>query len=381
MLKRLFQFHGLKKLSCFLWGARQVGKSTLLKQLFPHQPCFNLLDPLLFTQFTHSPNALKERLLAMTVGNGPVIIDEVQKIPSLLDVVQLLIDNHGMQFILSGSSARKLRRGSGNLLGGRALRYELHPLTFREIPNFDLLRALNHGLLPRHYLENDPREMIYAYVADYLKEEIFAEALVRNQQAFSQFLEKASFSNAQIVNYTNIASECGVKSVTVKEYFQILEDTLIGQHVPSFALRPKRRVIKAPKFYFFDIGLANFLSRGGEIIFGSEAFGHAFEHFIFMELSAHSHYSRLRYPISYWRTSSGLEVDFVLGEAEVVIGVKGTQNVLPYHLKGIRAFQEEYHPKQALVISLEKAPRQVEGIHILPWTLFLENLWHGQYIK
>ncbi|MBI1883585.1 MAG: ATP-binding protein [Chlamydiae bacterium] len=381
MIKRIFQFHGLKNLSCFLWGPRQVGKSTLLKQLFPDRPCFNLLDPLLFTQFTHSPHALRERLLAIEIGKGPMIIDEVQKIPSLLDVIQLLMDNHGMQFILSGSSARKLRRGSGNLLGGRALRYELHPLTFSEIPNFNLLRALNHGLLPRHYLEDDPREMIYAYVADYLKEEIFAEALVRNQQIFSQFLEKAAFSNSQIVNYTNIASECRVKSVTVKEYFQILEDTLIGQYVPSFCLRPKRRVIKAPKFYFFDVGLANFLSHQGQILLGGEAFGRAFEHFIFMELSAYAHYSRLHYPISYWRTSSDLEVDFVLGEAEVVIEVKGTQNVLSRHLKGIKAFREEYPFKKAIVVSLEEAPRHLEGIDILPWALFLENLWSGKYIR
>lgn len=380
MIKRTLQFQGLNKKSCFLWGPRQVGKSTLLKELFAHRPSFNLLDPQLFAQMTREPSALKERLLALQPGSGPIIIDEVQKVPQLLDVVQLMMDDHQMQFILSGSSARKLKRGGGNLLGGRALRYNLFPLTSHEIPAFDLLRAINHGLFPRHYLDDDPSGLIAAYVGDYLKEEVFAEALTRNHQAFSQFLEVAAFSNGEIVNFSNIARECGVRSVTVREYFQILEDTLIGYFVPAFRWKPKRRVLHAPKFYLCDVGLANHLRRRGRIAPGSDLFGQAFEHFLLMELIAHRHYSRLDHPISSWRTTSGIKVDFVLGQAQVAIEIKGSAHVLSHHLQGLNAFREEYRPQASIVVSREAAPRLVNGIQVLPYTHFLEKLWEGRII-
>lgn len=379
--KRIQHFKNLGRHSAFLWGPRQVGKSTLLKQLFPTGAFYNLLDPTLYQEFQREPTALFQRLNALPDPSLPIIIDEVQKIPPLLDTVQLMIDERQFQFILCGSSARKLKRGGGNLLGGRALRYELYPLVYPEIPNFDLLRALNHGLLPQLYLAHQPLEMISAYVGNYLREEIFAEGLTRNQQAFSQFLDVAALSNGEVINYSQIASECGVKSVTIKEYFQILIDTLIGAYLPCYRLRPKRRIIQGPKFYFFDVGLTNFLLKRSEIMAGSENFGRTFEHFLYQELSAHSHYSRLHYPISYWRTTSDIEVDFILGGHEIALEVKATKRLIPRHLKGLKAFGEEYAVKKALLVCLEDAPKVIEGITVLPWRLFLEQLWAGELME
>lgn len=374
MYTRYQKLKNLKGESCFLWGPRQCGKSTLLTHLFPKNLRYDLLQSDEFERLNKRPALLREELLKKQV-DGPVIIDEVQKVPLLLDEVQWLIVNKKISFILCGSSARKLKRGGGNLLGGRALRYVLFPLVSKEIPKFDLLRALNHGLLPRHYLADNPMPMIHAYVGDYLREEIAAEALTRNIPAFGRFLESAAFSNGNIVNYQNIASDCGVSPPTVKEYFQILEDTLLARFIPSFQKRAKRRVIKAPKFYYFDVGIVNFLLKRQNIQPKTELFGYALEHFIFQELIAHSHYSGEDYPIAYWHTASDIEVDFILKEGETAIEVKGTEQIQPRHLQGLKAFREEYHPRRLIVVSLDKRPRLVDGIEILPWQDFLKELW------
>lgn len=378
MYKRKQVLAGRGKESCFLWGARQTGKSTLLKELFPDSPRYDLLLSDEYGRLRARPARLREELLAEPPGGTPVVIDEVQKIPELLDEAQWLIVNRRVQFILCGSSARKLKRSGANLLGGRALRFELAPLVYPEIPDFDLWRALNNGLLPRHYSAENPLGLMEAYVGDYLREEIAAEALTRNIPAFSRFLESAAFSNGEILNYQNIASECGVSAPTVKQYFSILEDTLIARSVPSFQKRPKRRVIQAQRFYFFDVGLANFLLKRSSILPRSENFGRAFEHFIYQELSAHSRYSGLHYPIAYWRTASQLEVDFILGDHQVAVEIKGTEQVVPHHLKGLKAFREEYKTKHSIVVSLDAKPRLVDGILILPWETFLKRLWAGE---
>jgi predicted AAA+ superfamily ATPase len=301
---------GTESESLFLWGARQTGKSTLLKSLFPKALWFDLLKSDVFERFQKNPVQFRESILATATGTV-VIVDEIQKIPALLDEIHWLIVNHQTRFVLSGSSPRKIIRSGANLLGGRALRYELYPLIYAEIPNFDLQRALNNGLLPRHYLSDNPKKLISAYIGNYLRDEIIAEAKIRNIGAFTKFLEAAAFSNGEMVNYTNIASDCGVSSITIKDYFQILEDTLIGRFVPTYQKKPKRRVILASKFYYFDVGIANYLLKRGNIEVGSEAFGSAFEHFIYQELYAHSNYSELNYTISYWRTASQIEVDFI----------------------------------------------------------------------
>ncbi|MFA4891518.1 MAG: DUF4143 domain-containing protein [Candidatus Gracilibacteria bacterium] len=379
MYKRCQNFIGRGKESCFLWGARQTGKSTLLKTMFPDAPYYDLLLSGEFIRLNRRPELLREELLARP-QKGSVIIDEVQKIPRLLDEIQWLIVNKNISFILCGSSARKLKRGGGNLLGGRALKYELYPLVSKEIGNFDLHRAINNGLLPRHYLAENSKKLCQAYVDNYLKEEISAEALTRNLQAFSRFLETAAFSNGEIINYTNIATETGVSSVTIKEYFGILQDTLIAYFIPSYRSRPKRRVIHAPKFYFFDVGIANFLLRRGEIVPQSENFGRALEHFVLQELIAHSHYSGKDYKISYWRSVSGFEVDFILGDHEIAIEVKGSLEVQPRHLKGLKAFSEEYHTKRSIVVSLDSRPRLISKIEIIPIHDFLKELWEGKIL-
>jgi len=380
MYQRLQKLAGLGKESCFLWGPRQTGKSTLLQYLFPDSPRYDLLLSDEFVRLISNPALMREELLAKPPGNKPVIIDEVQKIPTLLDEVQWLIVNRGIQFILCGSSARKLKRSGANLLGGRALHYELFPLVSKEIPNFNLLRALNHGLLPRHYLAENPQALLKSYIGDYLKEEIAAEAVTRNLPAFARFLEAAAFSNGQIVNYQNIAAECGVSAVTVKEYFQILVDTLIGRFVPAFQKRPKRRVIHAPRFYFFDVGIVNYLLKRESIKLGSENFGRAFEHFIYQELTAYRHYSGKNFDLAYWRTASQLEVDFILGNHEIAIEIKASRNIGPQHLTGLKAFSEEYRIKQAIIVSLVPRPRLVDKILILPWQEFREKLWEGKVI-
>jgi predicted AAA+ superfamily ATPase len=364
--------------SLFLWGARQTGKSTLLKTLFPDALWFDLLLSDVYERLLRNPSLLRETI---TAGQYKVmIIDEIQRIPELLNEVHWIITHLPVRVIMSGSSPRKIIRSNTNLLGGRALRYELYPFTSEEIPNFDLLKALNNGLLPRHYLSSSPKKMISAYVGNYLRDEIAGEAKIRNVANFSRFLESAAFSNGEMVNYANIASDCGVSAVTVKEYFQILEDTLVGRFLPSYQKKPKRRVITAPKFYFFDIGIVNYLLKRGRIDFGSELFGNAFEHFIYNELYAHSSYSGKDYPIYYWRTASQIEIDFVLGNHDVAIEVKATSNVQSRHLKGLKSFSEEYAVTQLVLVCNEPLPRISEGVRILPWKVFLEELWADRII-
>ena len=325
---------------------------------------------------------MREELLATPPARGiPVIIDEVQKVPALLDEVHWLIENRGLSFVLCGSSARKLKRGGANLLGGRALRYELHPLVSSEIDEFDLLRAVNHGMLPRHYMAARPQRMLEAYVGDYLKEEIAAEALTRNIPAFARFLEAAAFSNGEVVNFHNIGRECGISGPTVKAYFEILEDTLMGRFVPAYRRKAKRRIVESPRFYYFDVGVVNHLLKRGKIAVGGETFGKAFEHLVLQELVAHRHYSGVGYEIAYWRTSSGLEVDFVLGDKDVAIEVKATDRAAAHHFRGLTAFREDYRVRRAILVTLDPRPRETDGITVLPWRVFFERLWGGEIVR
>ncbi len=385
MYKRRQQLHLSSQETCFLWGPRQAGKSTLLKMLFPDAIRYDLLLSTEYQRLIREPSLIREQCLAGGLDadsqRDPIIIDEIQKLPILLDEVHWLMENKGLRFILCGSSARKLKRGHANLLGGRAIRYELYPLVFPEIPDFSLIRALNSGLIPRNYDSDNPNRLIQSYVGDYLKEEIVAEALTRNIPSFSRFLEAAALSNGEILNYTNIARECGVSSPTVKDYFQILEDTLIGRQVPALQKRKRRRLITSPKFYFFDLSPVIHLTRRGKVEPGSELFGRALEHYIWMEITAHSSYSELFYPISYWRTASGFEVDFILGDHEISIEVKSTELANTTHLKGLRRFKEEYRVRRSILVSRDLQPRLTEDhIEILPWQEFLNRLWSGEIL-
>lgn len=372
-------FIGAENESVFFWGARQTGKSTLLKVMYPNALVFDLLLSRVYNNLAKDPDSLREIILANT-EKSPVIIDEIQRLPNLLNEVQWLITNHNIRFILSGSSPRKIIRSGANLLGGRALRYELYPLVYPEIPNFDLIRAINNGLLPRHYDSVNPKKLIASYIGNYLRDEIVAEAKIRNVEIFSRFLESAAFTNGEMVNYSNIASDCGVSATTIKEYFQILQDTLIGRFLPSFQKKPKRRVITAPKFYLFDVGITNYLLNRRKIEPKTELFGKAFEHLIYQEVYAHSRYSDKEYDICYWRTASNIEVDFILGDHEVAIEVKSTDHVKSEHLKGLKAFAEEYVVEKKIVVSNDPLPRLMGNILVLPWQVFLEKLWANEII-
>ena len=372
--------------SAFLWGPRKTGKSTLLRQQFPNSVRFDLLDTRLLVELTRAPWTLSERLGALdrAATANPIVIDEVQKVPAILDEVHRLIENEGLSFVLCGSSARKLKRGRANLLGGRAWRFELHPLTWPEIPEFDLLRALNRGLVPQHYDAANHRRALAGYVDDYLKEEVFDEGLTRNVAAFSRFFDALSFCHGELLNYSNVARDCGIDSKTVREYFQILVDTLLGVFLEPFSLRRSRAVItRAPKFYLFDVGVAGQLT--GRLIERAAGpdFGRALKHLVLMELLAYRSYHERDFPVRFWRTKSGLECDFVLGrDGATAIEVKGSANVRPGELRAMRVYMDEHQPRSAIVVCNEDAPRRTDdGIRILPWRQFLELLWTGAIVE
>jgi len=370
--------------SAFLWGPRKTGKSTYLRSAFPDSLTFDLLQSDLMLDLARRPALLRERLLAAPRDKlrHPVILDEVQKVPPLLDEVHWLIENRGLRFILCGSSARKLKRGGVNLLGGRAWRYAMHPLTSIEVPGLDLLRALNRGLVPAHYLDPGAERSLRAYVVDYLKEEILEEGLTRNVAAFSRFFDAVGYSHGDLTNYANIARDCGVDAKTVKEYYQILVDTLLGTFVEPWKKRQERQVIgKAPKFYLFDVGVAGVLTGRRIREERGEAFGRALEHLVLMEILAHRSYRERDYGVHFWRTKSGLEVDFVLGDAEVAVEVKGTARADSSDLRSVRAFADDNRPRRSVLVCNERAPRRVEGVDVLPWRDFLAQLWSGDVVR
>ena len=384
MFKRSLTINLPKGKSAFLWGARKTGKSTYLKLKFPKSIRYDFLKTDTYFSLSKQPSLLREHLLSETNKEKlkfPIIIDEVQKIPPILDEVHWLIENKGLSFILCGSSARKLKRGHANLLGGRAWRFEMFPLTSKEIGNIDLLKALNSGSIPTHYQEKQYRKSLKSYVQDYLKEEIMEEGLTRNVPAFARFLDSLGYSHGELTNFSNIARDCGVDSKTVREYYQILVDTLLGTFIEPFEKRTSRQTIRSTsKFYLFDVGIAGILSKRVIQEERGILFGRAFEHFILMELLAHRAYTELDYNIKFWRTKTGLEVDFILGEGAIALEVKGTNRVDKTELKSIKTFKDEYNPRKSIIVSNENTPRLCEGIEILPWRNFLEMLWDGRLL-
>lgn len=304
-----------------------------------------------------------------------IVIDEIQMVPDLLNEIHWLIENSHVSFLMTGSSARKLRRGHANLLGGRAWRYTMTPLTYGETKGFDLEQVVVSGLLPPHFLSPDPIQDLRSYVGDYLKEEIAAEAAVQSMPSFSEFLRVSALTSGELLNYTNVGREAGVSAKVVRSYFQILEDTLLGYRISPWKKAKNRRLIETEKFYLFDIGVANYLSRRAPRI-GTHEFGKSFEHYILMELKAYQAYKNPELDIRYWRTSSGFEVDFILGDMNTAIEVKASQRIHPGHTRGLKALQEEHTIGRAIIVSLEKQPRRIDGpIDILPWQAFLEILW------
>ena len=365
--------------SLFLWGARQTGKSTLLKTLFPDARRYDLLKSEEFERLFRNPELLREELQDAD-PNRLVIIDEVQKIPRLLDEVHWLMSNRNIRFVLCGSSARKLMRCGANLLGGRALRTVMYPLVSAEIPDFDLHKAIRNGMLPRHYLTQNPQRRIQAYIGDYLNEEIRAEALSRNLLSFTRFMEIAARCSGEMIVYKNIAQDCGVSANTVKEYFQILEQTMVGYLISGFTATTKRRAISAPKFYYFDVGIVNYLLKRHAPMQGTEAFGYAFEHLLMQEIIAYLGYHYLDEKPTYWRTSGGYEVDCIIENGRVAIEFKSCDEVKSRHTKGLKAFQEEYPQARLIVVSMDKHKRTMNDVEVFPAVEFLSELWKGGII-
>ena len=366
----------LERRSCFLFGPRQTGKSTLVRQQLGDFPTFNLLDQDLFVRLSRNPGLVRETLAAdATVA----VIDEIQKMPALLNEVQFMIEERGVRFLLTGSSARSLRRKGVNLLGGRARSRTLHPFVRAELgEQFNLARALQYGLLPSIHFSDAPREDLAAYAGDYLKEEVAAEAIVRNIGAFSRFLEVAALAHGEMINFSNLASDAQVPVSTVREYYAILKDTFIAHEVPAFSGTSKRKAIGTAKYYLFDIGLARHLQGRRGLAPGTPEYGSAFESYIFQEIKAFCDYHLLDGP-RYWRSKSGFEVDFLF--EDVAVEVKAKRVVGARDLRGLKALREENLFTQHLLVCMEPMPRLLDGIRVLPWEAFLDSLWAGELSK
>jgi uncharacterized protein len=364
----------------FLWGARQVGKSHLLKRSFPDAVRFDLLRSEEFMAFQQEPWQLRERLKKVFPrGGGFAIIDEIQKVPQLLDEVHLLIEDLGFSFALCGSSARALKRAGANLLGGRAQKYELFGLTYSELGlDFDLEKILNRGYLPAVYASDSWTELHRSYCADYLKEEVASEGLVRNIPVFSRFLNVAALSDAEILSYEAFARDCGVSVSAIKNYFEILADTHVGSFLPAYTHRPKRRVTKKPKFYFNDVGVVNFLARRGVLVPGGELFGKAFESWVHHEIRAQIEYSRSNLELYYWKLTSGAEVDFIIGQMGHAVEAKAKVKITADDLRGLRELKVEYPlvGRRVLVCLVQESRITEDGIEILSVDEFMGQLAH-----
>jgi len=305
-----------------------------------------------------------------------VAIDEVQRLPEILNEVHRLIEQRGLRFLLTGSSARKLRRGGVNLLGGRARTKHLHPLTSAELgKRFDLARAIEAGTLPSIYFSDAAAADLAAYAGTYLQQEVVAEGATRNVPAFSRFLKVAALCNGTTVNFTNVGNDAQVPRTTVYEYFDILRDTLVLFELPAWRRSKRRKPIASSKYYFFDVGVVGAL-QGRQVRLGTPEFGVAFETWLMHELTAYSDY-RSGEPLHYWRSTTGFEVDFILGD-HTAIEVKAKANVSSRDLRPLRALAEERSFRRYLCVSLEPRRRKVEGIEVLPYAAFLAELWAGE---
>jgi len=369
----------LQHRSLFLFGPRRTGKSTYLRATFPDAVYYDLLDGATFRDLAAAPELIRQRLRA---SDKLIVIDEVQKLPALLDEVHKTIElRKDLRFILTGSSLRKLRRGGANLLAGRALTVNFFPLVFPEVPEISLEDRLLRGNLPSMLTSPIPEEDLKAYVGDYIREEIQGEFESRKLEGFSRFLSFAAACSGEQVNYTALGSELGINPKTIREYFQVLDDTLLGSELPAFSTGSKRKPVTSAKFYFFDIGVTNTLLGRSLRTLTSDTYGSTLEHLIFHEIRSYLGYKRLDVPLHYWRTYSQLEVDFLVG-TEVAIEVKSSARIGKKDTKGLRALSEEVSLRRKIVVCREEFPRvDDDGIEILPVQAFLEALWEGRVIE
>lgn len=373
----------LRERSVLLFGPRQTGKSTYVKrQVRDVEITYSLLDQGLLAATLADPTIIRQEIAARDLRDCIVCIDEIQKCPALMDEVQLLMEERNIRFLLTGSSARSLKRAGANMLGGRGSDRTMHVFTWKEVADFgfSLDRALNHGLLPPHYLSDKPDEGLASYVDRYLTEEIAAEGVSRNLPAFARFLQTAALTNAQLINYSNVARDAQVSRQTAVHWYQVLYDTLIGFQLPAFTSTKKRKAIETAKFYFFDTGVVRAIRRLPRVVETSSDYGEFLQHYVFLETKAWIDYRALRTTLHYWRSKSGYEVDFII-DGRIAVDVKATRRVHQKHLKGLRAFTEENVATTYIVVCREKRPRQEDGIHIWPLEFFLEQLWGNRFVR
>ncbi len=367
----------LRQKGHFLLGPRSTGKSFWIRRTLKAELFFDLLDQSLLRRLLARPQTLRETIAAKAPRPQEiVVIDEIQKAPELLDEVHALIEEYGLRFLLTGSSARKLKKGAANLLAGRVWMAQLFPLTWRELGgDFDLIRYLNFGGLPQIYTSASPEKEMKNYVDLYIKEEVQAEGLIRNMARFYSFFESVGYLNGEELNYQGWSSDTGIPRKTLQGHTEILRDTLIAFELPAFTKTRKRKAISRSKLYFFDVGVAAFLARRATIsAAGSSDFGRAFEHFIIQECRACLSYTQKDWRLSYWRSYSQREVDLCLG-THYALEIKARENVTRAHLKGLSALREEGLFENYIVVSLEPRKRLVDGIVIWPWREFLQHLW------
>jgi predicted AAA+ superfamily ATPase len=364
----------LQKKSHFLFGPRQTGKTSLIRHSLKGVRSYDLLDNSVYLSLSQEPSRIAQEI---NPRDRIIVVDEIQRLPVLLNEVHRLIEERGIRFLLTGSSARKLRRGGVNLLGGRARTKYMHPLTYTELGNqFDLLKAIERGLLPSIYLSEDPHADLEAYTGSYLQQEVVAEGVTRNVPAFSRFLKVAALCNGTVVNFTNVSNDAQVPRTTVYEYFEILKDTLLLYELPSWRKSKKRKPLTSSKYYFFDVGVVARL-QGRQFRPGTPEFGEAFETYLMHELVSYTDYISGE-PLSYWRSTSGFEVDFIIGD-HTAVEVKAKKNISANDLKSLRAFAEEKGLKRYLCVSLEPRTRKLENVTVLPYRDFLEALWSREY--
>lgn len=375
--KRLLHIDLPKGKSAFLWGPRKAGKSHWIKHHFKKIILIDFLKTDVFAEYISRPALLRERF--GDEDSALIVIDEIQMVPDILNEIHWLIENSSLSFLLTGSSPRKLRRKQANLLGGRAWRYTMTPLCYPEIQDIDIEKIMVSGLLPPHLLSSNPIQDLRSYVADYLKDEIASEAAIQNIPAFAEFLRVAAITSGELLNYTNVARETGVSAKVIRGYFQILEDTLLGFRLQPWRKTKNRRLIETEKFYLFDIGITNYLAQR-QPKYGTPEFGKSFEHYILLELMAYKAYKNPELQLHYWRTSSGEEVDFILGDMDCAIEVKTSHRIHETDTRALKLLQSEQPVKKMFLISFETEPKKIDGIACLPWKLFLEQLWAGKLI-
>lgn len=379
MYRRIFDIENRLDEAMFLFGGRQTGKSTLLKERFPKAVYIDLLKSDVRNRFKQHPEEFRESLLRYP-PETLVIVDEIQKVPELLDEVHWLMVEKGLWFILSGSSARKIKKSGANNLGGRAIPETLFPLVSAEIPDFDLERAVQNGMIPRHYAVANARNRMRAYIDLYLKEEIIEEALVQNADEFVRFMEVAAIMDGEILNYENVASDCEVSANTVKAYYKILVDTLLGFEVPAYRKVIKRKLYKAPRFYYFDVGIANHLTKRYQLAPRTPEYGHAFEHLIMQEIAAYLGYTNSDEELTYWHTYENLEVDAVIGDARVAIEIKSKEHIDHDDKKGVTEFAKEHPDTRQIIVSRDRISRRSGDVDLYYVTDFFKALWAGKII-